>query len=131
MGKFEDINNLLDLVDKITSDNDPDVEVEIKVEEENSKAAKLEKARLEAKAARERVIKEEGEDRANKLLDYAMASTCITACLDIGIPLKPEMVEKYNTLNREIYPERSNEFMLDIAYSMIEMTMAKGAAAIE
>jgi hypothetical protein len=91
----------------------------------------LEKERQRARKAKEHIIKEEGKEKADKLIAYAAVCASIKACLELDIPIRQDMFGEYNRLCKEVYPEKNSEMFLFFAYAFIDRMREEGVKSLE
>ena len=155
MPNFDDLKELIDMMEALDCDSDIKVEVVTskdqldkrlkELDEEGytlvddvkkTKAEKpekddLEKERQLARKAKEHIIKEEGKEKADKLIAYAAVCASIKACLELDIPIRQDMFGEYNRLCKEVYPEKNSEMFLFFAYAFIDRMREEGVKSLE
>ena len=155
MGKFDDLKDLADLLEKLDADEDITVEV-VKSREELDKRLKeldedgytmvgdepkkepkkkyedeLEEMRKSARQARKDMDKKIGKEAADKHIACAAANSVIKTCLELDIPIPKETFEEYNKLCEEVFPERCDPFMLGLTYMMLDHMREEGVKSLE
>ena len=155
MGKFDDLKDLADLLEKLDADEDITVEV-VKSREELDKRLKeldedgytmvgdepkkepkkkyedeLEEMRKSALKARKDMDKKIGKEAADKHVACAAANSVIKTCLELDIPIPKETFEEYNKLCEEVFPERCDPFMLGLTYMMLDHMREEGVKSLE
>ena len=86
----------------------------------------LEYYRKEALRERAELIKKYGEEKVRKITDLALHCATIHSLMEKNIPLDQSMVDEYNSLCREVHPERCDDFVVQLIYMMERHTAEKG-----
>ena len=153
MGNFDDLKELIDMMEALDGDGDIKVEVVTSKEQldkrmkeldeegytlvddakkqEKTKKDELEEERQRAIKAKEHIIKEEGKEKADKLIAYAAVCASIKACLELDIPIRQDMFGEYNRLCKEVYPEKNSDMFLFFAYAFIDHMKEEGVKSLE
>ena len=149
MGKFDEIKEVLELLEMMTDDDDCPVKVDVvtnredldkklkELEEEGFKLVddakneaeedeELEKLRKAAKEQHDTIVKVVGKEKADAVVDFASHCAMLTTLIGDGIPLDQGMVDEYNELCEVVHPERCSKLMRRIAYAAMREMAEEG-----
>ena len=106
-------------VEKASVNEEPDIDEE------------LEYYRKEAKKQYNEFVKEYGLEKTKKITDLSLHCAMIHSLLTKNVPLDQSIVDEYNSLCREVYPDRCDDFVLQLTYMMVRHAAEKGLKDLE
>lgn len=139
MGKFEDLLDLLltddDDEDGVTidihlSDDAPDEKpeepkgkYESKPSDEDDPGEELRKKAMEQHQS---IVEEFGKVKADEIVDFAASCATIAALIRQNIPIEQKIVDEYNALCEDLYPEHCTPFAKKVMYMALHEMMEDG-----